>query len=52
MTSSLEQLYKDMENSPFPPTWVYFQGVKFRCGSKRLYAAIEKWKKRYEKTRG
>lgn len=39
----LEQMYKDIEDSPSKPKFVIYQGVKYRTGSKPLKKALDKF---------
>lgn len=46
----LEQLYSDIENSKDKPTYVIFEGVKYKCGSKPLKRALDKWYQKHPPT--
>lgn len=39
----LDDLYKSIERSPNKPKWCYFQGIKYKVGSKNLKKALDRW---------
>lgn len=46
----LEDLYLSIENSKQKPKWVYFQGIRYRTGSKPMKKALDKWYKNNAKS--
>jgi hypothetical protein len=44
----LEDFYNSIENSKDKPTYVYFQGTKYKTGSKPLKLALDKWYKQHK----
>lgn len=39
----LEQMYQDIENSPNKPKFVFYNGIKYKTGSKPLKKALDKF---------
>lgn len=46
----LEEMYRSIESGKNKPSYIYFQGIKYRLGSKPFNKALDNWYKKNGKT--